>query len=279
MLRPPLTTRRGIAFYYAKTEAEFADDVYEHYDSLVTRQTALHLCDDLHGGYPFQDVLDYVLKALPDGDAFSSGESRAAKSTPFTFADLGCSVGRFAAEIALRYPDWNGYGIDLSYQMLRQANDVWVRGHAAPPNLVRCGWGTPALPAHQLPNLQFALARAEALPFPDASLDVVLNTFLIDRVPDPLAAFAEWKRVLKPGGRVIAVSPLNFLKADTWRKFHPPVRLLTTLQRQGWSLLDWTDPLLVYEPLDARGNAVRWNTVAMVLERPPRYLKSSPLAK
>lgn len=251
----PFSTRRGIPFYHAKTEAEFSDDVYERYDTLVTRQTALHLCDDLHGGYPFQALLDYVLSALPVGDA------------PLTVADLGCSVGRLAGEIALRHPDGEVYGIDLSYQMVRQATDVWTRGISAAPNLVRFGWGTPDLPVHQLENLHFALARAEKLPFPDASLDVVLNTFLIDRVPDPLAAFAEWKRVLKPGGRVIAVTPLNFLNGDGWRKYHPPVRLLTALQQQGWSVLDWTDPLVLEEPLDARGNAVKWNTVAMVLER------------
>lgn len=80
-----------------------------------------------------------------------------------------------------------------------------MRGVA--PFLVRYGWGTPTLPVHQLKNLPFALARAEALSLPDASLDVVLNTFLIDRVPDPLAAFVEWKRVLQPGGQVIAVTP------------------------------------------------------------------------
>ncbi|MEM6771594.1 MAG: class I SAM-dependent methyltransferase [Bacteroidota bacterium] len=252
-LPPPLSTRRGIPFYHAKSEAEFKDDVYERYDSLVARQTALHLCDELHGGYPLQPLLDYVLAGISE------------VSRPLVTADLGCSVGRIAGELALRHPAWEVYGIDLSYQMLRQATEVWKQGSAPPPNLVSAGWGTPALPAHQLKNLHFALAKAEALPFPDGSLDLIVNTFLIDRVPDPFAAFAEWHRCLKPGGRLIAVSPLNFLNADSWRKYHPPVKILNHLIASGWSLLDWVDPLTLEEPLDARGNAVKWQTVGMVL--------------
>lgn len=254
LLPPPLSVRRGVPFYHAKSEAEVSLDVYERYDSLVTRQTALHLCDQLHGGYPFQPLLNFVTAALPAGDGL-------------TVVDLGCSVGRLAGELARANPTWTVYGVDLSYQMLRQATDVWVRGQATNPNLTGCGWGVPELAVYRLPNVHFALARAGDLPFPDHSLDVVINTFLIDRLPDPLAAFAEWARVLKPGGRVISASPLNFLSRGGWIDFHPPVRLLHTLQQRGWEVADWLDPLELFEPLDARGNAVRWRTIAMVLTR------------
>lgn len=253
LLPSAISTRRGIPFYHAKSEEEFRDDVYERYDSLVTRQTALHLADDLHGGYPLQPLLDYVRAWLPETD------------TPQAVADLGCSVGRLAGEMATNHPSWEVYGIDLSYQMLRQANDYWCKGLTLRPNLLRYGMGQPALTGRELPNLRFALARAEALPFPDGSLDLIVNTFLIDRVPDPLAAFVEWRRVLQPGGRIIAVSPLNFLEPDGWRKFHPPVKLLHALQNQGWTVEDWTDPLELEEPLDVRGNVVKWKTVGMVL--------------
>lgn len=254
MLPPPLSTRRGIPFYHDKTEEEFKNDIYERFDTLVTRQTALHLADELHGGYPFQPLLDYVRSWLPPGGA------------SLVVADLGCSVGRLAGELATAHPAWRVYGIDLSYQMLRQANDYWCKGLPLQPNLLRYGMGQPRLSGHALENLQFALARAEALPFADASLDLIINTFLIDRVPDPLIAFAEWRRVLKPGGRIIAVTPLNFLEPDGWRKYHPPVKLLQALQQQGWTITDWTDPLELVEPLDARGNAVKWNAVGLVIE-------------
>lgn len=255
LLPTPISTRRDIPFYHAKSEAEFKDDVYERYDELVTRQTGLHLADELHGGYPFQALLDYILRWLP------------ATEPPLAIADLGCSVGRLAAEMAIRQPSSTVYGLDLSYQMLRQGHDFWVRGETLQPNLLRYGFGNPALKGHQLTNLHFALAKAEELPFPDASLDLILNTFLIDRLPQPLGAFTEWARVLKPGGRLITVSPLNFLKTQSWRDAHPPARIITQLMDAGWQLEDLTDPLLLDEPMDARGNAVRWKTLAFVASR------------
>jgi SAM-dependent methyltransferase len=47
------------------------------------------------------------------------------------------------------------------------------------------------------------LADAAALPFPDASFDVVLSVNTIYFWPDPTRVLAEMTRVLKPGGRVV----------------------------------------------------------------------------
>ncbi|NJC27894.1 class I SAM-dependent methyltransferase [Neolewinella antarctica] len=253
-MRKPISTRREIPFHYAKTEQEFTDDVYERYNELVTRQTALHLADELHGGYPFQDLLNYLLHWLPDGKGL-------------TVADVGCSVGRLAGEVAGRHPDWSVHGIDLSYQMLRQANDYWVKGDRIPLNLTRYGFGLPTLSTIPLANLSFALARAEDLPFADASLDVLVNTFLIDRLLDPFAAFPEFHRVLRPGGRLITVTPLNFLTPDGWHAAHPPVKMFNHLRQSGWEILDWVDPLVLHEPMDKRGNAVTWACVAFVARK------------
>lgn len=255
LLPEPISVRRGIPFYYSKSETETAEDVYERYDALVTRQTALHLADELYSKYPFAPLLDYVKTWLPASDQ------------PLAVADLGCSVGRIAAMLAQEHPKWDVYGMDLSYQMLRQARDFWTQGTNLRPNLIRFGWGTPELVGQELGNLHFALSRAEELPFPDASLDVIINTFLIDRLPGPYSAFAEWQRVLKPGGRLITVSPLNFLQPDSWRVAYPPVKILDYLRQAGWTLEDWTDPLLLEEPMDARGNLVNWHCLAFVLER------------
>lgn len=255
LLPPPPAERRGIPFYHEKTEDEFRSDVYERYDSLVTRQTALHLADEIHGTYPFADLLAYIERWLP------------ASQHALAVADIGCSVGRIAGELAGKHPDWDVYGIDLSYQMLRQARDYWMAGETLHPNLIRFGWGTPALVGRTLPNVHFALARAGRLPFPDASLDVLINTFLIDRLPAVFPTFAEWARVLKPGGRLITVSPLNFLEPAGWRDAHPPVKILEQLRSAGWQPADWTDPLFLAEPMDARGNAVSWQCLAFIADR------------
>lgn len=254
LLPPPLSVRRGIPFYYDKSEKEFADDVYERYDAYVNRQTALHLADQLHGGYPLQPLQDYIDTFLPQDETLR-------------IADIGCSVGRLVGDIAVACPNWDCYGLDFSYQMLQQARRYWRLGQTLTPNLHRYGWSAPSLTGKHLPNLHLALARAEKLPFPDASLDVLFSTFLIDRLPTPFAAFTEWARVLKPGGRLIFVSPLNLLNSSSWRDAHPPVKILQRLQIAGWTLIDWTDPLDVREPMDARGNFVGWRCIAGVFQQ------------
>jgi arsenite methyltransferase len=47
------------------------------------------------------------------------------------------------------------------------------------------------------------LADAAALPFPEASFDVVLSVNTIYFWPDPARVLAEMSRVLKPGGRLV----------------------------------------------------------------------------
>ncbi|HEX5619725.1 MAG TPA: class I SAM-dependent methyltransferase [Solirubrobacteraceae bacterium] len=48
-------------------------------------------------------------------------------------------------------------------------------------------------------------ARAEALPFPDASFDTVVSTLVLCTVEDPARALAEARRVLRPDGRLLFI--------------------------------------------------------------------------
>jgi ubiquinone/menaquinone biosynthesis C-methylase UbiE len=51
-------------------------------------------------------------------------------------------------------------------------------------------------------DVKFEVADAEALPYQDASFDVVLSTFGVMFAPDQRAAAAEMARVCRPGGRI-----------------------------------------------------------------------------
>jgi SAM-dependent methyltransferase len=61
----------------------------------------------------------------------------------------------------------------------------------------------------------------EALAFPDASFDVALANEVLEHVPDDRAALAEIRRVLRPGGRLLVLSPTRLHPFEThgvfWR--------------------------------------------------------------
>jgi SAM-dependent methyltransferase len=62
-------------------------------------------------------------------------------------------------------------------------------------------------------NVSFEVADVEALPYPDASFDVVLSTFGVMFTPDHERAAAEMTRVCRPGGRIALASwtPAGFV--------------------------------------------------------------------
>ncbi|MFP3562430.1 class I SAM-dependent methyltransferase, partial [Paraburkholderia sp. SIMBA_049] len=51
-------------------------------------------------------------------------------------------------------------------------------------------------------SVEFREADAEALPYADASFDIVMSTFGVMFTPDQAKAAAELARVCKPGGRI-----------------------------------------------------------------------------
>lgn len=246
-MKKPLSYRQEIPFFYDKTEKEFQKDPYERYDPMVIRQSALHLADDLWSKYPMQAVLDFAEKNWPD-------------STIKNVLEIGCGVGRVIANIAENYPDSNCWGIDYSYQMLKRAREVWLMGDTLNLDLSRYGFSSIYnLNKQTQSNLQFGLAKASALPFEDQSQDIMISSFLLDRLDAPLNALIEMRRVLRPGGTIIAITPLNFSQAKHWEQLFPPIKIYQKLNQLGFEILDWQEDIKIYEPLDVRGNAVAWN--------------------
>jgi demethylmenaquinone methyltransferase/2-methoxy-6-polyprenyl-1,4-benzoquinol methylase len=64
-------------------------------------------------------------------------------------------------------------------------------------------------------RVELVEARAESLPFPDASFDALTVTYLLRYVDDPAATLAELARVVRPGG---TIAMLEFgMPRGVWR--------------------------------------------------------------
>jgi ubiquinone/menaquinone biosynthesis C-methylase UbiE len=99
-------------------------------------------------------------------------------------ADVGGGPGWFWQLNSDRTPDgWQIVHTDLSPGMVDEAR----------ANITRAG-------------SSFKVADAQALPFDDASLDAVVANHMLYHVPDRLCAIAEFARVLKPRGWLVAAT-------------------------------------------------------------------------
>jgi arsenite methyltransferase len=133
-------------------------------------------------GYPDE------LAAVPE----SAVESFAGVANPFSLGrlqpgehvlDLGSGAGTDSLVAALMVgPAGHVTGIDMTPEMLEKARRSASEMGAQ--------------------NVDFIESEAEALPFAEASFDVVISNGVIDLIPDKDAVFSELHRVLTPGGRI-----------------------------------------------------------------------------
>jgi ubiquinone/menaquinone biosynthesis C-methylase UbiE len=247
-------TRGRIPFFHDKTKLEFQEDVYERYNDMVVRQSVLHLADQLWGYYPFQPVIDYAEEYYP-------------VESDLNVLEIGCGVGRWIASLATRYPQANCWGIDYSYQMLKRADEFWVQGQEVTIDWTHKGMDKISMRREAIENLNFGLAKAESLPFEANSQDFVVNSFLLDRLSDPRKGLEEMYRVLSPSGTMVAVSPLNFNQAQHWNLYYPSSKILSLLKEIGFEILDWKEDIIINEPVDKRGNCMRWKCLGFVLRK------------
>lgn len=90
-----------------------------------------------------------------------------------TILDLGCGTGRFSEALAVRFGA-DVIGIDPSKKMLAQAEGK----------------------QHD-PRIRYALARGEALPLRDNSVDLIFISMVFHHFDNPLLAARECRRVLR----------------------------------------------------------------------------------
>ncbi|MET9614573.1 class I SAM-dependent methyltransferase [Kitasatospora indigofera] len=99
--------------------------------------------------------------------------------------DIGCGAGRTTRLAARQAADGRALGIDLSAPMLARA-----RAEAAGEGLA---------------NAAFVQGDAQVHPFAPAAFDVAVSRFATMFFGDPVAAFANIRGALRPGGRLAFV--------------------------------------------------------------------------
>jgi SAM-dependent methyltransferase len=114
-----------------------------------------------------------------------------------TVLDLGCGEGRHAFEAYRRGA--RVVAVDRGTHEV-ETTKHWLGAIAEAGEPGRAGDGTAA---------RSAVVRGDltALPFPDASVDRVIASEVLEHIPDDATAFAEIARVLTPGGRVAVTVP------------------------------------------------------------------------
>lgn len=109
--------------------------------------------------------------------------------------DIACGSGRPTLRIAQK-SGCSVAGIDMNAEAIKRANAL----------AGELGFGDRA---------DFREGDAGRLPFADASFDAVTCIDAINHMPDRPRLFEEWRRVLKPGGRLLFTNPTVLTGAVT----------------------------------------------------------------
>jgi demethylmenaquinone methyltransferase / 2-methoxy-6-polyprenyl-1,4-benzoquinol methylase len=92
--------------------------------------------------------------------------------------DVACGTGALTRELAAAAPGAAVLGVDFSWEMVRRA-------------------------AGAAPAAAYLVGDALRLPLRDASVDVVTIAFGLRNLPEPGRGLLEFRRVLRPGGRLV----------------------------------------------------------------------------
>ncbi|HRF46032.1 MAG TPA: class I SAM-dependent methyltransferase [Anaerolineales bacterium] len=141
--------------------------------------------------------------------------------------EVACGTGRATLDLARAVGDTGRVdALDLSAAMLEQAQT----------KIERAGLGA---------RVHFTPDDARQLPYPDAQFDLLYNGYMFDLIPlDGFAPIlAEFRRVLKPGGKLVLV---NMSKPDD------RITMFERIYARGWAVMPCR-PVLMSPYLERAG--------------------------
>ncbi|MFT6442856.1 MAG: ubiquinone/menaquinone biosynthesis C-methylase UbiE [Salibacteraceae bacterium] len=245
------TTEEGILCFKPKSTAEKAQDKYENISNNIDFYTWLAYGIDQSQNDAksvYSRINNVLLRELNTNKIH------------LTVLDVGCGVGRTLYDVSPLYNKVQFIGFDYSVNMLRRAKQILFDNKLLQIDLSTSGLVSFELIGKNQTNVHLVQGDAMDLPFKLDSVDVMVNTFLIDRVKNVRLALEQMIAVLKPGGLFILTSPLNFQTTNNWKYGNQEI-LIELLKELGIEELVTEDNILHTEVLDARGNSKVWNTL------------------
>jgi len=121
-------------------------------------------------------------------------ERAIARRPPTRLLDVACGTGLLGERLRKRWPSMDIVGVDLSPEMLARAAE------RLPPSSA-----SRTVHAAEAARTEWLEGSAESLPVDDHDFDAVVCTNAFHLVQESDAALAEFRRVLRPGGRLIIV--------------------------------------------------------------------------
>jgi ubiquinone/menaquinone biosynthesis C-methylase UbiE len=109
------------------------------------------------------------------------------------FLDVGCGTGWAVQQAAGLLGSGTACGLDVSPRMIEEAYRQSLRAGA-----------------------EFHLGSADRLPFVGNSFDALLCSCSFHHYQQPLAALAEFRRVLRPGGRLVLIDAARDISIAIW---------------------------------------------------------------
>jgi SAM-dependent methyltransferase len=132
----------------------------------------------------FDDAPNHGLHTPAQADAWGIWLRHWAGPKPAVALDIGCGTGFLALQLARL--GHRVVGIDAAAEMLA---------------LARTKANHDGLSA----RATFHPADAERLPYATSSFDLIVERHVLWTLPEPAVALDEWRRVLRPGGRVVLI--------------------------------------------------------------------------
>jgi len=142
--------------------------------------------------------------------------------TPATIVDIGCGTGRLLRKARERWPHANLTGIDPAEGMVKKARIL-------------------------MPDTVFIMSKAESIPLPDASADLVFSTTSFHHWQNQDQGSREIRRILRPGGRFILsdmMVPRFLVKFIHHGTFRNPQEVREIFEKSGLDVVTQRRPIL-----------------------------------